>query len=79
MEKELEYIGSYIDLQRLRKEENFDITYNYDEGVKVFRVAPLLFIPFIENAFKHLSNFTDRTNIVKVKMKKQEGKLDRYP
>jgi len=75
IEKELEYIGSYIDLQRLRKENNFDISYHYDEGIKVFRVAPLLFIPFIENAFKHLSNFTDRRNIVQVEMKKQNGKL----
>jgi two-component system, LytTR family, sensor kinase len=75
MEKELEYISSYIELQKLRKENNFDITYCYDEGIKVFRVAPLLFIPFIENAFKHLSNFTDRTNIVRVEMKKQDGKM----
>lgn len=75
MEKELEYIGSYIELQKLRKENNFDITYHYDEGIKVFRVAPLLFIPFIENAFKHLSNFTDRKNIVRVEMKKQNGKI----
>jgi two-component system LytT family sensor kinase len=75
MERELEYISSYIELQKLRKEHNFDITYDYDDGVKVFRVAPLLFIPFIENAFKHLSNFTDCTNIVKVEMRKNNGKL----
>jgi len=75
MERELEYIGSYIDLQKLRKENNSDITYEYDEEIKVFRVAPLLFIPIIENAFKHLSNFTDRTNIVRIEMNKQGGKL----
>jgi LytS/YehU family sensor histidine kinase len=75
MEKELEYISSYIELQKLRKENNFDITYCYDEGIKIFRVAPLLLIPFIENAFKHLSNFTDRTNIVRVEMEKKDGKL----
>src|SRR5690349_14274886 len=60
MEKELEYIGNYIDLQRMRKENNVDISYQYDEAVKIFRVAPLLFIPFVENAFKHLSNFKDK-------------------
>jgi len=75
MEKELEYISSYIDLQKLRKEKNVDITYHYDEGIKVFRVTPLLFIPFIENAFKHLSNFTDKTNIVHVEMRKQNWEL----
>jgi LytS/YehU family sensor histidine kinase len=75
MEKELEYISSYIELQKLRRENNFDITYCYDEEIKVFMVAPLLFIPFIENAFKHLSNFTDRMNTVRVEMKKKDGKL----
>jgi len=75
MEKELEYISSYIELQKLRNENNSDITYCYDEEIKVFRVAPLLLIPFVENAFKHLSNFTDRTNIVRVEIKKQDGKI----
>jgi LytS/YehU family sensor histidine kinase len=75
MEKELEYIDSYIALQRLRKENNVDISYCYDEAVKTFRVAPLLFIPFVENAFKHLSNFKDRTNIVRVEIKKENGKI----
>src|SRR5690349_4273542 len=75
MEKELEYIGSYIELQRLRRENNFAISYHYDESVKLFRVAPLLLIPFVENAFKHLSNFKDRANIVRVDVKKENGKL----
>ena len=75
MEKELEYISNYIDLQRLRKENNVDISYSYDEAVKAFRVAPLLFIPFVENAFKHLSNFKNETNIVRVKVKKENEKI----
>ncbi len=35
----------------------------------------MLLIPFIENAFKHLSNFTDQQNIVKVIMARQFNKL----
>lgn len=75
MERELEYIGNYIDLQRLRKENDVDISYCCDEAVKAFRVVPLLFIPFVENAFKHLSNFKDRTNIVRVEIKKENRKI----
>lgn len=75
MEKELEYIGNYIDLQKLRRENNCEISYCYDEAIKTSRVAPLLLIPFIENAFKHLSNFNDRTNIVKVNVKKEDGEI----
>ena len=75
MEKELEYIGNYIDIQKLRRENNCEISYRYDEGIKSSRVAPLLLIPFVENAFKHLSNFNDHTNIVRVDVKKENGKM----
>jgi two-component system LytT family sensor kinase len=75
MEREFEYISNYIELQKLRKEHDFDISYRYDESVKALRVVPLLFIPFIENAFKHLSNFKNRTNIVRVEIRKENGKI----
>ncbi|MEP6596980.1 MAG: histidine kinase [Ginsengibacter sp.] len=75
MEKELTYIGNYIDPQRLRKESNYEITYDYDNEVKYFEIAPLLFIPFIENAFKHLSNFNHEQNVVRVTIKKKDSKL----
>jgi len=70
IEKELAYIKNYIDIQKLRKENNFDINFNYDCSVKNFEIAPLLFIPFIENAFKHLSAFRNEPNIVDVCIKK---------
>ena len=75
MEKELEYIANYIDLQKLRKEKNCEISYCYDEAIKTLKVAPLLFIPFVENAFKHLSNFNDQANIVRINVKKENGEM----
>jgi two-component system LytT family sensor kinase len=75
MEKELEYIGNYIDIQKLRRENNCEISYCYDASVKTSRVAPLLLIPFVENAFKHLSNFNDRANIVRVDVKEENGNM----
>src|SRR6476620_8407215 len=75
MEKELEYIGNYIEIQKLRRENNCEINYFYDEKIKSSRVAPLLLIPFVENAFKHLSNFNDRANIVRVNVKKENGNM----
>lgn len=73
IEKELAYIENYIDLQRLRKEKSFDINFRCDEGVRNFEIAPLLFIPFIENAFKHLSAFKNQRNFVDVSIKKING------
>ncbi len=53
MEKEIMHIENYISLERLRiKNENF-LTYSIDGDYEGIQIAPMLFIPFIENAFKH--------------------------
>lgn len=53
LENEIEYINNYIDLQKLRISDadfvEFNITGNY-QGVSV---PPMIFMPFVENAFKH--------------------------
>ncbi|RYF99163.1 MAG: GHKL domain-containing protein, partial [Chitinophagaceae bacterium] len=67
IEKEIAYVTGYVDLQRLRKNSRYNIRLNISEGVKEFSIAPLLLLPFVENAFKHLSAFTDRENMVDIK------------
>ncbi|MBA4852415.1 sensor histidine kinase [Emticicia sp. BO119] len=54
--KEIEYIQKYIDLQKIRTaNENYvQLTINGQAGHKF--IAPMVFIPFIENAFKHATN-----------------------
>jgi sensor histidine kinase YesM len=51
---EIEYLKSYIELQKLRFEEDVDITTHiqYDEHAP-YTIEPMLLIPFVENAFKH--------------------------
>lgn len=53
LEKELEYIHNYIELQRLRLETTASISMEVMGAPEGKQIAPLLFIPFIENAFKH--------------------------
>lgn len=53
IEKEIHYIENYIELFKLRSSKSFNITFtNQVENASV-EVAPMLFIIFIENAFKH--------------------------
>jgi len=73
IEKETTYLKNYIDLQRLRKDNNHNITINIDEGVRDFYIAPLLLIPFVENAFKHLSNNSSGTNSIQLDMDRKNG------
>ncbi len=55
MEKEMEYLKNYIALQKLRTQSSPDIVIEDNiEEVKCGRtIAPMLLIPFVENAFKH--------------------------
>jgi two-component sensor histidine kinase len=63
LEKELNYINDYIDLQMLRFGEEARVIYtaNIDPGSK--KIAPLILIGFIENAFKYGVNAEEEASI----------------
>lgn len=52
LEKEIEYIGKYIDLQKMRMTESVKTDYIVSGYYHELQIAPLILIPFIENAFK---------------------------
>ena len=52
--RELDHIGSYIDLQRVRHGADLEIEINLDAGIVNKKVYPLLFMPLVENAFKYV-------------------------
>jgi len=68
VEKEISYLKDYVDLQKLRRDENYNVSFDCSPEVKGFTIEPLLLIPFVENAFKHLSHDKDRVNFVNIKM-----------
>lgn len=53
--REKEYLVNYVDLQNLRikGQENIEIIFNRTEDGCTGEIAPMLLIPFVENAFKH--------------------------
>lgn len=75
IEKEIEYLKDYIDLQKLRKDENYAVTFNDTPEVKGFSIEPLLLIPFVENAFKHISHHKNQLNFIKLEMGMKNGGL----
>jgi len=72
IEKEVTYLQDYIKLQRLRRDQQYEIQVNIGEDVGGFRITPLLLIPFIENAFKHISHHTDQRNFVQVELSRNK-------
>lgn len=75
IEKELRYLSDYMDLQRLRKETRYEVSLLCEPDVKGFAIEPLLLIPFVENAFKHISHFEQRSNYIRVALTKNDGWL----
>jgi two-component system, LytTR family, sensor histidine kinase AlgZ len=54
LSKEIEYMENYISLERLRLNEQIPIKFVIEGGnPQDFLIAPLIFITFLENAFKH--------------------------
>lgn len=53
---ELEYITKYIELQKIRTSNERFVTLTISGENKNLMIAPAVFIPFIENAFKHSTN-----------------------
>ncbi|MBO7194381.1 MAG: sensor histidine kinase [Bacteroidaceae bacterium] len=53
MEKEVKFLGSYIDLMRLRYTDKIEIKTDFSTEPQGIYVPSLLFMQFLENAFKH--------------------------
>lgn len=73
VEKEVKYLKEYMDLQQLRKDEKYAVQFHCDEAVKGFSIEPLLLIPLVENAFKHISHHPHKLNFVEVNMNRENG------
>lgn len=74
IEKEISYIKSYVAMQQMRKDENYRIAFRETDDLKGFSICPLLLIPFVENAFKHVSNFANN-NEIRIEMSRKENRF----
>jgi len=72
---EIEYIRNYMAFQQMKSPHEQDIEL-LTEGVdESFRIAPMLFIPFVENAFKYSKIEDQQEAWVKMKISTEKGKL----
>jgi two-component system LytT family sensor kinase len=73
LEKEIEYIRNYIDFQRFRKEENLIIDFQIEINETGLKIAPLLLVVLTENAFKFVSNFSEKENRICIKISTKDN------
>lgn len=53
LKKEIEHLSDYIELQKLRMSHPENVKFDVEGEVENIMIEPLLFIPFVENAFKY--------------------------
>ena len=74
LEKEIDYLQSYIDLQQQRFGKNVQISVNLLQFDDNYEIEPMLLIPFVENAFKHGTGIIEDAQII-VELKAEKGIL----
>ncbi|MBO9727295.1 MAG: histidine kinase [Chitinophaga sp.] len=75
LQKEIAHIQNYIQLEQLRYGNRLEVSLNVSGDTAAVSIAPLLLIPFVENAFKHgVSNETDLVWVT-IDLKVKEGWL----
>jgi len=55
LSQEINYLNNYIELQKIRFEDDMKINIEFDRWIEEteYQIAPMILIPFVENAFKH--------------------------
>lgn len=75
LEKEITYLENYMSLEKIRLEDTTDIQFEKSGDLSSKNIAPMLFIVFVENAFKHLGDSKDEKSKVMVSLHEENNKL----
>lgn len=74
LQKEIEYLQSYIDLQKQRFGNNVTIKTCMENVDDSYEIEPMLLIPFVENAFKHGTGLIENAEI-EVELRTEKNRL----
>jgi len=74
LSQEIEFMQTYIQLMKLRISEKVSISVSFPDEYPDLSIPPLLFLPFIENAFKHGISYR-QPSFINVSLKVDSGKL----
>lgn len=75
IEKEAQYLKNYVALQQLRVNENYTVEFNCSPQLIGFSIPPLLMLPLVENAFKHVSHYSDNKNEITIQLTIHHARL----
>jgi sensor histidine kinase YesM len=73
---ELNYLHDYIEIEKLRIGRHVKVNLDMMSTTEHYRVAPFLLVPFIENAFKHVTRDKDRENYINIRIRTEDDHVD---
>ena len=75
LKSEINYIENYVNLKLLKDSRGMDVKIDLDKSSPDLLIAPLLFIPFVENAFKHSKIENLKNGFIKVNLEIDKNEL----
>ncbi len=71
LEQEFDFIRHYIEFQKVRMNESFQLTVSFDPALREQKIHPLLLFPLVENAYKYVGG----EYWIKIEARLQQGRL----
>jgi two-component system, LytTR family, sensor kinase len=71
---EVDFMKNYIDLMKLRLSNKVELRIDFPDNLTEHHIPPLLFVPFIENAFKHGISYREKS-FVHIALKTEKNKI----
>jgi hypothetical protein len=75
LSREIDFLQSYLELMALRVDKSIDVSLDIPQKINNVSLPPLLFITFIENAFKHGVSYREPSSI-SFKLIQKSGSLE---
>src|SRR5258706_479542 len=73
LQKETDFIKNFIQLEKLRLGDHIQVTDNMESVADYFQIAPFILLPFVENAFKHVSQHEHEANSISIESGIHDG------
>ena len=63
LKEEIDNLNNFIEIQKLRQDDNVKVDWKVVGNMEGLRIAPMLFLNFVENAFKYASSNKDQVKV----------------
>ncbi|WP_248924350.1 sensor histidine kinase [Paenibacillus hamazuiensis] len=73
LQKEILHTERYIDIQKIRYEDTFDVIWEYEDHLQTYNVIKMILQPLVENSLYHGIKEAERKGLIKIKIRLDAG------